>query len=1101
MNYEVTGGDLVKLRGKGHASKVYLAGLDAPAVVFSARISQTFGTLDRIGDVQFDGAVGNYEDVRIGQTVWFGTTSGGHDIGRGRIRKLAEVDTLYIGETSELALDNDQYITVVDEYLPWSTPLHVDDDGELCADYDVIFTDQYTDFEPVPVLGPDWVAVSPLTLTTVTLNDDNASITYSGSWIYFSFGFFGAYMGDLHLTDAAGAYAELEFFGKSVKWMSRTNSNYGYADVYIDDVLIERVDTYSASLVEQVYVFEHNFSTYGTHTIKIVAVGSGRGGTSVWVDAIEYVGAETDTTIAPDASDSWCIESTISTYEWEAPGSSASSDLDTATPSITYDTEGLYHIYCTVTAANGKATTGVRRVYVVFNPTSIITNNVTIEPSEGGADFSAELYNDVDTVLDRARVILWADDRYNGTAGSIGPLRQNILACGFINGESIRRSTEGSAVSFSVGGLGKVLDSMAIMPISLDLASNIPTTWQEMPNLTVDRGLFFALHYLSNITRITDVYLTDDTRLVKKLEATERSMWGILQTFGERIGALPFASNLDVIKCAIDPQLIPEADRDWDTVMTITSVDIVDPFDAEKVTTLDASQIDISGRKCDASGREKSYYSLAYGHTPGITGSPITSDTWITESQAQLNQIAGLLNGWRNNPYPDLSIRLGGNYRIFDCMPYSYVALSLASDLRGTMAFNIIPRSVSYEFFDGGIITTLEAEAETFETLNTDGDIPNVDEDFSDPPTPRFPPFPPFPPGGDLTIRPKRILIKEATRGLLYTENGDDPDPTKVRWEFVNAGLDDDHKVDMSEILVTGYGKIYLAYMKSESVFTVNQIWSAEAPGGIFTEAVNKDYLDTAFSEDDSRLVAVGINTLASDQIAFVAGAQESIVWRLKNALFWGNTSGFSTGTLWDCDMYPQVMAICGYRGFSLSFGAGEWCGTGWSYYGGGTSLYTFNTSGGIVSVVDGGATWGRHGQGVHHARIGSTNKMYLLDAYGENIWDIDNAGTANDIGETLNDGNRWNFACDPSGQYIMANPSGTPSKSSDFGYSWSALTAVLPIGTKAFDWAKYDPNRWVAARATINFTEDFGTSWTDMSGNLSYVCPLPNVEFIKVIE
>jgi hypothetical protein len=83
----------------------------------------------------------------------------------------------------------------------------------------------------------------------------------------------------------------------------------------------------------------------------------------------------------------------------------------------------------------------------------------------------------------------------------------------------------------------------------------------------------------------------------------------------------------------------------------------------------------------------------------------------------------------------------------------------------------------------------------------------------------------------------------------------------------------------------------------------------------------------------------------------------------------------------------------------------------------------------------------------------------------------------------------------------MMSNFGTVPSKSSDFGYTWSAMTAILPIGQYAFGWAKYDAGRFVAALSDVHFTPDFGTTWETMTGNLRYLIPTPNIQFIQVIE
>ena len=66
----------------------------SPTVVYQAQVNQTDFTypLDQVG---YDNPVGyNLAHVQVGQTVVFGTTPGGDDLGRQRIRKLPILDAM-----------------------------------------------------------------------------------------------------------------------------------------------------------------------------------------------------------------------------------------------------------------------------------------------------------------------------------------------------------------------------------------------------------------------------------------------------------------------------------------------------------------------------------------------------------------------------------------------------------------------------------------------------------------------------------------------------------------------------------------------------------------------------------------------------------------------------------------------------------------------------------------------------------------------------------------------------------------------------------------------------------------------------------------------
>src|SRR3972149_2189681 len=93
-----------------------------------------------------------------------------------------------------------------------------------------------------------------------------------------------------------------------------------------------------------------------------------------------------------DASDSWVFDSTISAYAWTAPGSSASSGMSTATPTITYNAAGIYRVYCTVTAANGKTPMGARNGFV-FDDDNPPATGFQLANCEGSVDSGGWMFD------------------------------------------------------------------------------------------------------------------------------------------------------------------------------------------------------------------------------------------------------------------------------------------------------------------------------------------------------------------------------------------------------------------------------------------------------------------------------------------------------------------------------------------------------------------------------------------------------------------------------------------------------------------------------------------------------------------------------------
>lgn len=115
----------------------------SPEVIFRGRVNQASFTYP-LAQVTFDGVtVGAYTDIKPGQTVLFGSTSGGDDLGRQRVRKLATSNTLYIGRSSlgihdgEVNLSDNIYITVLDLHQVWAKMPYISPEGHTFKDHDL----------------------------------------------------------------------------------------------------------------------------------------------------------------------------------------------------------------------------------------------------------------------------------------------------------------------------------------------------------------------------------------------------------------------------------------------------------------------------------------------------------------------------------------------------------------------------------------------------------------------------------------------------------------------------------------------------------------------------------------------------------------------------------------------------------------------------------------------------------------------------------------------------------------------------------------------------------------------------------------------------
>lgn len=108
------------------------------------------------------------------------------------------------------------------------------------------------------------------------------AVRYSGSWTTVSRA--SASGGSVRTASSAGASATYTFTGSSIGWVATRGPGRGSARVYVDGVYAATVNLYAASGQSRVVVFARNWRTVGSHTLRIVVVGTA-GHPRVEVDA------------------------------------------------------------------------------------------------------------------------------------------------------------------------------------------------------------------------------------------------------------------------------------------------------------------------------------------------------------------------------------------------------------------------------------------------------------------------------------------------------------------------------------------------------------------------------------------------------------------------------------------------------------------------------------------------------------------------------------------------------------------------------------------------------------------------------------------------
>jgi O-glycosyl hydrolase len=137
--------------------------------------------------------------------------------------------------------------------------------------------------------------------TATTVNDNTTGtglnqFNYSGAWNYYG-GQSGAYDNDNHWSSTTNDYYTFEFSGQQARVYASMAPNGGIAAFSVDNGAETYFDTYSASRVDDVFLFATPTLGNGTHTLKVRVTGlrnPASAGYNVPADRIDVVGAESE---------------------------------------------------------------------------------------------------------------------------------------------------------------------------------------------------------------------------------------------------------------------------------------------------------------------------------------------------------------------------------------------------------------------------------------------------------------------------------------------------------------------------------------------------------------------------------------------------------------------------------------------------------------------------------------------------------------------------------------------------------------------------------------------------------------------------------------
>ncbi|MGN7948172.1 X2-like carbohydrate binding domain-containing protein [Microbacterium sp. 22215] len=113
----------------------------------------------------------------------------------------------------------------------------------------------------------------PATGLTVTLNDNDSRIGYSGSWGYSNNRGLGDHGDDVHYVETNGAAFEYTFQGTGIQYVTEKHESQGEVEIYLDGQLVDTVDTSLPAAdgrLSQQVVYGVADLPSGSHTLRVV---------------------------------------------------------------------------------------------------------------------------------------------------------------------------------------------------------------------------------------------------------------------------------------------------------------------------------------------------------------------------------------------------------------------------------------------------------------------------------------------------------------------------------------------------------------------------------------------------------------------------------------------------------------------------------------------------------------------------------------------------------------------------------------------------------------------------------------------------------------
>ena len=792
--------------------------------------------------------------------------------------------------------------------------------------------------------------------------------------------------------------------------------------------------------------------------------------------------------IAPlyySSSGSYNVKGDPLVWAWQFEGGTPSYYSGTGDPGwINYSTPGHYKTTATAFNTSGTAQdTGYRFVSIYDRPG--VGTNIPIEHwelttppagsrAEGGYTARIKVYDDLTSVQDGALVVLFADDWYGNTKKSLGGNSLNnesIVFVGYIQKDTITYDYKEKWAEFDVGSITMTMKNTLNFAVSCQSVVT-PKTWFQLPSMTPPIALYHYIHWHSTLDRIADFVYTGpvwnhqyfDTDRVGLYDAINKFLNSAIvgELVADRQGKIWAEKKASAIHNS--PTTVPIS-------QPIIKQDWMGQPSVEEQPLPITSYMEYGGIAYfgPSSNTFSAYLACAPGISPAYRGNVASLEGLILTDQIQLNQLVGDVFAYTNQRYT-VSLNLAGNYRNLDIAPIEQLTMNISpSDtIRGlsfvNSPFHITEMSWDYKGEVGSFLPKIKTSQLT---IGVPGDTIVIPP--APPPAgftvPNFvlPTIPAwaFPTWGVPGTGPKTVVIMDSVKGLWYTDNFDSAYP---QWWSLNGGAN-----------TAGIIRIALSYSRTVyGINKINGIFTGQLGAGGVANTFPYTWAFSKYGGYDVVFSAMGLLN-KSDVLAVVLGRYNTI----------GPISDF-----WYGSPYGLTKKGSGYYthgvATKLLYGGGKWMYVYTSGLGGNTTLIDrYNSDGSVLEADQGFGSPG--GFDCPSCKPDASSKLFVTQADGLYM-SPDNIAVSPYITKIFSTAVLIP-RCDPTGGYLFGKISGVIKRSSDGGINWGTVPALTGGATTIINAG--DGNKWIA---DLNYTDDFGDTWYDKTGNLTSFIPSPSI-------